>query len=963
MKNLIVLFLILFAQMSGFAQTNADAVQVLTQRRTDFLNAPRFRSSFFWLQSPTGKLRPYVRDDSYNGSDALVPTKFSAKYKPLYLDSTIVGGGGTVVEADPLVPAHVKAITTTNISSWNAKISSEADPTVPAAAKSITYGDIATWNNNVSDTRIATIATARQTSAGTGIKSFNITDAGRQGIFQVDINDGTTADDGAVTIISADGKRFKRVFSPESVSPSWWGADIGGNVDGTTALQTAINYASARGFAVRFGGNIRITTLTLPDNAVLIGSNNATITQVRSTSTAARAITLGNNNKLSGFTLVCDPHSTGVLNDNGGVFASGKRNITVSNMYVKNHALFGVYITNCRQVTIENSRFWTNFAHSSATTTSGDWANSSDIFVYNNSTNGSEDVLISGNRCHSPMTSQGIWVNGNGFDRQIQITNNNCTTRNEDGTLWTDTRYYLTAGAGMNRRHGIMSSYGSTASSGGFVISGNICGQTIVTGIYVSGSGAGKGALIQGNYCFSNGYDTVLDASLAGGISLTGGSGGDVASNNYIIDFKGSSDVNGAINIQRNANDNAFHAPTCYNNFIINSGSNGYRVNNSADKVTISGGAVIGSTRSDVFYENNIGTSNVSGWFQVQNVRFERTNNSFPSLHFDAWTGAKKLEVRDCLFYGTGDWTNSATNTAVRIWQNNYAVVFQNNTIEGFQRGVSFNAPPAGRLVDKVLTGNTFKNVQYCWIASPVSSNTALLVGRNSYIDVENVSQTWGYRSYYEGEWLKNTGVATVRADWTNNAAPTDGTWLLGDVLNNSASTPSPSFWRCTVAGTPGVWAAVISNSSDATLLNRTNHTGTQLASTISDFAAIVTANSTVAGKATLATANTWPLAQTFTASPVFNSKLTTDFTNTASGTTGNQTINKPTGTVNFAATSTSVTVTNSLVTANSLVFCVIRTNDANAIIKNVTPAAGSFVIRTTAAVAAETSVGFFVIN
>lgn len=84
--------------------------------------------------------------------------------------------------------------------------------------------------------------------------------------------------------------------------------------------------------------------------------------------------------------------------------------------------------------------------------------------------------------------------------------------------------------------------------------------------------------------------------------------------------------------------------------------------------------------------------------------------------------------------------------------------------------------------------------------------------------------------------------------------------------------------------------------------------------------------------------------------------------TNTTGGTTGNQTINKISGTVNIAAAGTTVTVTNSLVTANSIVMAVIRTNDTTASIKNVVPASGSFAINIVAATA-EVSIGFFVIN
>lgn len=85
--------------------------------------------------------------------------------------------------------------------------------------------------------------------------------------------------------------------------------------------------------------------------------------------------------------------------------------------------------------------------------------------------------------------------------------------------------------------------------------------------------------------------------------------------------------------------------------------------------------------------------------------------------------------------------------------------------------------------------------------------------------------------------------------------------------------------------------------------------------------------------------------------------------TNTATGTTGNQTINRPSGTVNFAAAASSITVTNSLCTAASIIIPVLRTADVTARIANVVPGAGSFVINLTAGATAETSCGFLIIN
>lgn len=92
--------------------------------------------------------------------------------------------------------------------------------------------------------------------------------------------------------------------------------------------------------------------------------------------------------------------------------------------------------------------------------------------------------------------------------------------------------------------------------------------------------------------------------------------------------------------------------------------------------------------------------------------------------------------------------------------------------------------------------------------------------------------------------------------------------------------------------------------------------------------------------------------------------KPTFDATNTAGGTTGAQTINKPSGSVNFAASATSLVVTNSLVSTSSHVFLTVETNDASAFSVRAVPASGSFTIYIVGtAPAAETKVGFLVIN
>ena len=83
----------------------------------------------------------------------------------------------------------------------------------------------------------------------------------------------------------------------------------------------------------------------------------------------------------------------------------------------------------------------------------------------------------------------------------------------------------------------------------------------------------------------------------------------------------------------------------------------------------------------------------------------------------------------------------------------------------------------------------------------------------------------------------------------------------------------------------------------------------------------------------------------------------------TAAATTGNQTIERGFGTINIAAAGTTVTLTNADITANSLIFPVLRTNDTTAKGVVVVAGAGSAVFTLNDAATAEVSIGFLVTN
>ncbi len=83
----------------------------------------------------------------------------------------------------------------------------------------------------------------------------------------------------------------------------------------------------------------------------------------------------------------------------------------------------------------------------------------------------------------------------------------------------------------------------------------------------------------------------------------------------------------------------------------------------------------------------------------------------------------------------------------------------------------------------------------------------------------------------------------------------------------------------------------------------------------------------------------------------------------TAGGTTGARTIDKPTGSVNFAASAASLVVTNALVTANSVIQATVATNDTTMKSVQAVAGSGSFTLYPNALPTAETRVNFSVTN
>jgi hypothetical protein len=130
-------------------------------------------------------------------------------------------------------------------------------------------------------------------------------------------------------------------------------------------------------------------------------------------------------------------------------------------------------------------------------------------------------------------------------------------------------------------------------------------------------------------------------------------------------------------------------------------------------------------------------------------------------------------------------------------------------------------------------------------------------------------------------------------------------------------------------------------------------------ASTLSDAATVAIAGPPIAGtNATITRALAF-----WVESGVARFDGSVQFSATAT-TTANPTINKPAGQVSVAIGASTVTVTNSLVSATSIILCELQFVDATFTqILSVVPGSGSFVITGNATATALTKIGFVVIN
>lgn len=627
---------------------------------------------------------------------------------------------------------------------------------------------------------------------------------GGGGVFYWDATS-LVADDGG-TIIQATGVatgRWRRIYDGP-LNVLWFGAGTTTLSARTAAIKAAFAAAgSATNRAVYFpAGSYDIDDeITLLDGITVTGEGWSS--QIHQTFREKNVFISGSGCEFRALHLI-GLGDTGTpasaFNKSNGIYAEGKRGITIASCFIEKCEAGGVKFTGCRDVAVLNNRFFANPCPSDSFSGSA-----ADIVLWSGSDSGAARILIQGNFCLS-NNSQGIYVDALGGDSEVVVSNNICVTLDPATCTLTGT-WSEQPSATMVRRHGIIIGYGSNPSGPRCVVEGNLCRNTLWTGIYKTGSSHGP-ILISDNVCSLNGWTS--GNSLSGGIYVNQ-SGNEEVIGNYIMDYQNPGGLTGGITV------NAAVVPTlattvAYNTVRASKGA-GIMLGASCARVQVKDNVLLENQGADISWAPNGGITNVGGFVITGNrivrivVKDAQENPIAVSaivLDYQASTLITVIRDNDITGWGWTTATSVPQNAAIHLRGNRDIVQAVGNRCENFYYGVSWSAYWAGRQSNVVLERNV---LQSCAVGFGIGTQTAGTVvplidnvfpGTPSKVDNAQLGGgVAGYVCKREGDRLVIEAAS----------APVGSGWIQGDRVHFTAPVAGGSLGAvCVSAGPPAVW-------------------------------------------------------------------------------------------------------------------------------------------------------------
>ncbi len=579
------------------------------------------------------------------------------------------------------------------------------------------------------------------------------------------------------------------------VSVKDYGAVGDGVADDTAAIQAALTYAGTKKCGVYVPGTstsyLVTDEFTVPNGVTVCGDGWGSF--IQQTTLNKSVFIAGDSNTFNNLRIkISDGNNTAFVNC---VYAENVNNLTVENCFLEPGDLggCGIHMRGVKNSQIRGNRIYGGKWSSGA----GPAATAADILLY--SGGASERHIIEGNHCLS-NNSQGILVDALGFDGDIVISHNICVTL--DPATCTETGAWSLAASGGVRRHGIVVGYNSSSVAGPrTVVDSNICRNTRWTGIYKQGVSSGA-VVISNNLCDLNGYE--IGGTLTGGIFVHQ-SGFENVIGNTITNFQNTlANASGSVVITSTAD---VSVPSAIRqNKIVGSESHGITIINRSALVTVDSNETTGCKEADILVVPTAGVAVAAGHV-ITNNRVIRTAVALkPGISLAISASTRYMTVRGNTIQGNDNTTSNTDNAGIRRTGADAYIKIVDNEISNFYYGViGGNYWAGGRMADVQLERNIIRDCNTGFALGSTNNNHSVPLVDNRFINVTTPSAA-ALGGAVAGRIVQRDGT---RLQWETTAAPTIGSWAIGDrSANTTPAVGQPKGWLCTVAGTPGTWVS-----------------------------------------------------------------------------------------------------------------------------------------------------------